>query len=102
MENYCQSFDQLPSEDQKSIGLILKEYGKQDDIMDAWLQIQDDSLRLYECLGLEVEKQKLYEVFFISSKISHIDINQKQLYREPIYKDNMTTCHLFELISMRY
>lgn len=30
--------------------------------MDAWLQTQDDSLRLYECLGREVEKQEVYEV----------------------------------------
>lgn len=62
LQNYCRSFDQLPPEEQTSVKSILKEHTKQEDIMDAWLQTQDDSLRLYECLGLEDEKQELYEV----------------------------------------
>lgn len=62
LKSYCQSFDQLPPEEQISVKSILKEYTKQEDIMDAWLQTQDDSLRLYECLGLEDEKQEIYEV----------------------------------------
>ncbi|CAO3654848.1 unnamed protein product [Mucor hiemalis] len=61
LESYCRSFDQLPTEDQMSVKSVLSDYVKQKDIMDAWLQIQDESLRIYECLGLEVEKQKLYE-----------------------------------------
>ncbi len=69
LETYCRSFDQLPSEDQTNIGAILKGYAKQEDIMDAWLQTQDDSLRLYECLGHEFEKQKVYEVFLFTRKV---------------------------------
>lgn len=61
LENYCRSFDQLSTEDQLGVKSLLNDYVKQKDIMDAWLQIQDESLRIYECLGSEVEKQKLYE-----------------------------------------
>ncbi|KAI7897158.1 uncharacterized protein EV154DRAFT_490660 [Mucor mucedo] len=61
VQSYCESFDQLPPDEQIGVKSILKEYTKQEDIMDAWLQTQDDSLRLYECLGLEDEKQEMYE-----------------------------------------
>jgi hypothetical protein len=30
--------------------------------MDAWLQVQDDTLRLYENLGKESENHETYEV----------------------------------------
>lgn len=62
LQTYCRSFEQLPPEEQTIVKSILKEHTKKEDIMDAWLQTQDDSLRLYECLGLEDEKQALYEV----------------------------------------
>lgn len=65
LQNYCPSFDQLPLEEQTSVKSILNT--KQEDIMDTWLQIQDDSLRLFECLGFEDEKQELYEVSYITT-----------------------------------
>jgi hypothetical protein len=59
--NYCRSYEQLPTKDQTMLQSLLNEYNKED-MMDIWLQTQDDSLRLYENLGLEVEKDKMYEV----------------------------------------
>lgn len=38
-----------------------------EEIMDFWLQVQDDSLRIYKQLGEECEKQQKYQVI-ISSK----------------------------------
>lgn len=62
--NYCKSFEQLPVEDQAMIHNFLRENSseKKQDIMDTWLQVQDESLRLYENLGIELEKQEIYEV----------------------------------------
>jgi hypothetical protein len=49
--------------------------------MDAWLQTQDDSLRLYECLGLEVEKQVLHEVciYMVKKYMSGIYTDTKSI-----------------------
>jgi hypothetical protein len=58
--DYCRSYEQLPPEDQTTVQALLS--GKKEDMMDIWLQTQDDALRLYESLGLEVEKDKMYEV----------------------------------------
>lgn len=62
LQNYCSSFDQLPSDEHLIVKSVLST--KQEDLMDTWLQIQDDSLRLYEYLGSEDEKQELYEVSY--------------------------------------
>lgn len=62
--SYCKSFEQLPVQDQDMIRSFLRQNSSEEkqDVMDTWLQIQDDSLRLYESLGLELEKQEIYEV----------------------------------------
>ncbi|GAA5817271.1 hypothetical protein MFLAVUS_010814 [Mucor flavus] len=75
LQNYCPSFDQLPSEEQTSVKSILNT--KREDIMDTWLQIQDDSLRLFECLGFEDEKQELYE------KAAHKEITEREDKHRP-------------------
>jgi hypothetical protein len=62
LKDYCESFDQLSPSEKQNIQESLKEFTRHGDIMDAWLQIQDDSLRLYECLGLEDEKYQMHEV----------------------------------------
>ncbi|KAI8884090.1 cysteine proteinase [Backusella circina FSU 941] len=61
LKDYCKSFDQLSPSEKQNIQESLVEFTRHGDIMDAWLQIQDDSLRLYECLGLEDEKYKMHE-----------------------------------------
>lgn len=60
--SYCKSFDQLSTYEQLVVKDVLREYIQQESIKDAWLQIQDESLRLYESLGLESEKEEFYEV----------------------------------------
>ncbi|KAL7315175.1 hypothetical protein PS15m_006661 [Mucor circinelloides] len=62
--SYCKSFEQLPVQDQDMIRSFLRQNSSEEkqDVMDTWLQIQDDSLRLYESLGLELEKQEIYEI----------------------------------------
>lgn len=60
--DYCRSYEQLPAEDQTNLQVLLKELTHKEDMFDIWLQTQDDSLRLYENLGLEVEKDELYKV----------------------------------------
>jgi len=61
---YCKSFEQLPLQDQDMIHSFLKQNAteKRQDVMDTWLHIQDDALRLFESLGLESEKQEIDEV----------------------------------------
>ncbi|KAG1123783.1 hypothetical protein G6F42_010232 [Rhizopus arrhizus] len=61
--SYCKSFEQLPVQDQDMIRSFLRQNSSEEkqDVMDTWLQIQDDSLRLYESLGHELEKQEIYE-----------------------------------------
>ncbi|CAO3635577.1 unnamed protein product [Mucor fragilis] len=67
---YCKSFEQLPLQDQDMIHSFLRQNAseKRQDVMDTWLQIQDDALRLYESLGLELEKQEIYEINHLKRK----------------------------------
>ncbi|KAI8069858.1 uncharacterized protein B0P05DRAFT_192415 [Gilbertella persicaria] len=60
--NYCRSFTQLPPEEQDVFSHTFYEYMKREDKMDVWLKIQDDLLRLYERLGIEFEKDMMFEV----------------------------------------
>ncbi|KAI7904238.1 ubiquitin carboxyl-terminal hydrolase [Cokeromyces recurvatus] len=61
MLNYCHSFNQLPLRIQKNVNLLLKEQKHNvEDIMEAWIRVQDDCLRLYASLGNQVEKEDIY------------------------------------------
>ena len=60
--SYCHSMEQLSPKEQSIYRNQLHEYIQRDGIMDAWLQVQDDALRLYESLGEEDEKDQMNEV----------------------------------------
>ncbi|KAI8983777.1 hypothetical protein BDB01DRAFT_850434 [Pilobolus umbonatus] len=62
LTGYCNSLDQLPLNEQNMYREQIRQYIHHNGIMDAWLQVQDDSLRLYEHLGVEDEKDQLYEL----------------------------------------
>ncbi|GAN01346.1 ubiquitin carboxylterminal hydrolase L5 [Mucor ambiguus] len=80
--SYCKSFEQLPLQDQDLIHSFLRQNAseKKKDVMDTWLQIQDDALRLYENLGLELEKQEVYEKSHASH---HKEVTEKEDKHRP-------------------
>ncbi|KAI9029839.1 hypothetical protein CLU79DRAFT_831588 [Phycomyces nitens] len=60
---YCRMFDDLPRDEQVSIQTSLKAEIRgrsESELTDMWMQIQDESLRLYERLGIECQKHQGY------------------------------------------
>ncbi|KAI9365651.1 hypothetical protein BD770DRAFT_76902 [Pilaira anomala] len=91
LQNYCSSFDQLPSDEHLIVKSVLST--KQEDLMDTWLQIQDDSLRLYEYLGSEDEKQEFYERDHLKRQHDYMPFIQS--YIQALYEEG----HLQHLIT---
>ncbi|CAO3676881.1 unnamed protein product [Rhizopus microsporus] len=75
LAHHCSRSDQLPNEEKQKIYSSIS-HNKQGSLIDTWLQIHDEILRLYERLGLEDEKDEMYKKNYIRKRHNYIPFIQ--------------------------
>ena len=74
---YCRSIEDLSVQDRAELDSEVENHMVNrpiQELVDLWLQNQDDSIRLYARLGEEQEKNERHEVIIISNFIVFISI----------------------------